>query len=384
MLLWISSVLVLLLLGLNGLNRERVSKGQPHLTLLILYGIAVGASTLLSINRVASLSAPLGLLTVGAGLVIAISIGTTLKDAEIDLLLIAGVVGALPVCMYGLLQIAGLDFFTWESNAISPLLSTLGRSNVVAAFLAVQLPIVLNLLPRFPNLRWQLLGTLGLILICLLLTRARAGWLAATVGVLILIIAPLIEKRNWQQVALQSIAILALSFTLFWGVDRLASPETVPIVGNSDQIEYSEIRAESVDRRVLIWRETLPLIPGAGLFGYGPATFTVPFQERVPMGSLFSGRDSLVTDPHNYFLKSFTELGVIPTLLFLIILVEIAFQAWTILWQGDQHVSLARWGILGGLAAWLVQAQFNPDTVIMTYLFWLLVGLWIASHVSKA
>ena len=87
-----------------------------------------------------------GALTLLSGVIFCCLLGQALTTRrQVTRLLLALVIGSVPVTVYGLLQAAGLDPLIWVSDSVSPVLSTVGRSNYLAAYLAMVIPFTLAL-----------------------------------------------------------------------------------------------------------------------------------------------------------------------------------------------------------------------------------------------
>jgi hypothetical protein len=91
----------------------------------------------------------------------------------------------LPLTAYASLQLWGPDPLGIVTDARSPIFATLGRSNFLGSYLAMLIPLSLTLvaLAKRPALKVAAVALGALELILLIATQARAGWLAAFVGV---------------------------------------------------------------------------------------------------------------------------------------------------------------------------------------------------------
>lgn len=301
---------------------------------------------------------------------------------------------SLPGCLYGLVQAAGLDPLVWASDSVSPVLSTLGRSNFLGAWLAVLLPLSLYHLHRvwrYPGQnRKQRAGALllvGLQLLCLLPTLARAGWLAAAAGGLIFYwFGPYAVKPLRHRVVLLAGAALILAFFFLLGegigrtqlLNRNAPVETSSTSATVTGDAYGDVRETSMARRLSIWRATWPLIAERSLLGYGPETFATVFNSRYPPGSLYDGTDVLVDDPHNQVLEHLMAGGIVAVGAWLLLLIVLLSGLLRSLNQVNGRQRLLSAACLGAFAAYLVQAQLNPDVVAVSTLFWIITALaWV-------
>lgn len=270
--------------------------------------------------------------------------------------------GSVPICMYGLLQWAGVDPLAWQTDSVSMVLSTLGRSNFLAAYLAMLLPLTLTVSQTQKPFRWLVV----LQLLCLLATQARAGWLAMMVGVLVWFLWQRPFTRRTHLV--YPLCFVLLAGGVFWGVNQVAwgAETAVP----ATEPTFEEVRSASVDRRWIIWQATWVLWQEGErpLVGYGFETFQTEFLDRYPAGSLYDGRDTLVDDPHNLLLRLVWDVGLIGLCVWGVVLCRL-------LWSVHrQHGNMLVGAYLAGITTYGVQAMFNPDVVTIELLFWLFVG----------
>lgn len=306
--------------------------------------------------------------------------------------------GSMPLSLYGLVQAAGGDPLAWQSDSVSPVLSTLGRSNFLGAYLALLLPFhlahvirVWSQRPVRPGRRAGALLLLGLPALCLLLTLARAGWLAAVAGLLVFLWF-LPERSRLPRLIHRSALLVGATAVLllyFWlgeqvGHWRFVQPTSLSPGGQPEiptvATAYTELRETSLARRWTIWRAAWSLIGQRPLLGYGPEMFVVVFNARYPPGSLYAGTDVLVDDPHNQLLEHLLATGLLGTAAWLWLLGTIAGQGMRGLAAQRGKGRLLTAASLGSLAAWLVQAQLNPDVVAVSMIFWVVAGLVVAGE----
>ncbi|MBX3002152.1 MAG: O-antigen ligase family protein [Caldilineaceae bacterium] len=305
------------------------------------------------------------------------------QTALIDLLL----AGSAPICLYALIQAAGLDPLTWRTDSVSPVHSTLGRSNFLGAYLAVLLPLTLYRLhcawiahPRSRDRRvLRLAVLLSLQTLCLLFSLARAAWLAAAAGAWIFFWLMPNPRRKKAILMIGVAAILALTVLVGDQLGRsgwfASTDRSTEIHASAENAEYAEVRTESLARRVLIWRATLPLIAERPLLGYGPEIFVTVFNERYPPGSLYAGRDTLVDDPHNQLLETLMAAGLVGMIAWLVLLGVLGWGLIVQVQQQNGQRQRVASACLAALVAYGVQAQFNPDVIAVSMLFWIVAAV---------
>lgn len=372
---------------------------RPHLVALfnrfdslggaaLFYGMTVLIATYASTDPNASLwggSDGHGALTTWCGLLLYLGVSAVIHNQkQVMRLLLTCLVGSTPVCIYGFAQFLQLDPLPWVTDSVSPVLSTLGRSNFLAAYLAVLLPLTLVVCRQ----SWQqplLIARVGSTLLvivqmmCLLLTQARAGWLAFMGGVSVLLWS-YGWRQSRQKTGVRISLFVLLSGAIFIGFNPLitrsspAQPQMAPAM--VVEPSFAEQRSASMERRLIIWRHTVPLIQERWLVGFGPETFVTVFNTRYPPGTLYAGTDILITDPHNLLLKQWVTIGGLGATAWLILILKYFGTLARLLRSSNrqtiQHLAA---GLGGSMCAYLIQAQFNPDVIVLETLFWLLLTL---------
>ena len=147
----------------------------------ILFALGSVLSTLLSNDIRYSLwggSDRHGAVTTLCGVLLYLLLASQLQSSgQVMAVILALAAGSVPVCLYGFAQYAGLDPLAWQTDSVSPVLSTLGRSNFVAAYLAVIIPLTLVIAWRSLNIQAATAKVAGTVLVvmqvgCLALTQA--------------------------------------------------------------------------------------------------------------------------------------------------------------------------------------------------------------------
>ncbi len=298
-------------------------------------------------------------------------------------LALALVIGSAPVTLYGLLQAAGLDPLTWISDAVSPVLSTVGRSNYLAAYLVMVMPFTLALwrsgMDGRPAPRFGLL--LALQFACLLLTLARAAWLGLLTGGLLAGLALARRGGAFAQEPRRGLWLAGGLLAGLAGVGLLYAMCTSALVQPSTYgmrpAVYAQLRADSAAARLVFWRVSLRLLDDRWLLGYGPGTFGSLAAIEQPAELAVAGpAASLLDDPHNLLLDRLLQTGVVGLLAFLALLLTTA-RRWLFAWRGsaDRQTLFILAAVLAAMTAFLVQAQATPNVVTTDALFWVMMAL---------
>lgn len=348
----------------------RLGRIWPLVGVVMLYGLVFSLAGLLSVDPQRSFwggSDRHGVVTlwsqIGLFLLLVIAVGDMADREQMTRWLL---LASLPVCLYGLAQAVGLDPLLWGSDSVSPVLATLGRSNFLGAWLAVLLPLSLHNLHRIwlhrKRAPRQASGAVLLVivqLLCLLLTLARAGWLAAVAGGLVFYwFAPIPFSSSLLRYRSGLLAGALLLFVAFFllgeGIGRAqllshsALPENASPSAPPTADEFTAAREASPSRRLIIWRATWPLIAERPLLGYGPETFVLVFNARYPPGSLYDGTDVLVDDPHNQLLEHLMAAGVLGAASWLLFWGFILWKIWLRVRRATGAEKLLATACLGG------------------------------------
>jgi O-antigen ligase/tetratricopeptide (TPR) repeat protein len=226
----------------------------------------------------------------------------------------AVVLGSVAVVLYALAQAADLDPLDWQVEAGSfPVFGTLGRSNYLAAFLVMAMPLTAGWL-AVSRERWQRWGLGGLLLaqaLALLLTRSRGGWLALGAAVSVATVAwgTLRRARHWV-VGGVSLAVLGIALLLALNLAARAGQVWAewPLLERLASLHQTD--AGSTAARVTIWRASLRLIGRRPLLGHGPGTFAPAFARVYPPELIYyQGRQTMVDRAHNEWLNLGVEMG---------------------------------------------------------------------------
>ena len=366
--------LLLLATGRQALERTGRSLRQHPLTLplLLFAGSQLSAAALSPTPRLALLS-PLswhGALLSAAGTGFCLLAILILQDSSAQRLLVTALlVVSVPITLYGWLQFLGLDPITWRLDSVSVVQATLGRSIYLGAYLAICLPLTLNRAGAGSPASGWLYGGLALVQLGLLyLSLARSGWLAfvAATALLLWLNSRPSNGRRWL-LLVAGLSVAALLFALIWtnygGVSDLQLAKLL------------DARLKGDLGRIYAWEAVLARWPARPLWGHGPETFASYYATYTTAKWEIAYYQRL-TDPHNLFFAVLDGSGLVG----LLALGWLLGRTGRIFWQRYQQAAAGRVrhelvASAAALLAFLVSAQFNPQRVALTMLFWLLLAL---------
>lgn len=280
---------------------------------------------------------------------------------------------ALVVSLYGIYQFAvGVEVdASWVDEEAHPLLRTrvfsfFGNPNVLAEYLLLFIPFGLALAWTAGDLlkKMLFLGITGAMVLTLLLTFSRGGWVGLAVAVFVFL---LLQDRK---------ALLALFFLGL--VSALAGTAFLPEVFLQRILTIGSPFDTSNIYRILVWRESLLIISDYWTTGVGLGHQV--FQEIYPYYMLT--RDKTPFHAHNTYLQLLLEIGLAGFLVFFWFMVSTAKKGLKTLFRapdpflgGVIAASLA--ALAGLLAQGMVENVLYLLKIIM--LFWLTIGLLFLS-----
>ncbi|MGC9358224.1 MAG: O-antigen ligase family protein, partial [Anaerolineae bacterium] len=356
-----------------------------HVIALILLTVVLIAATLFSINPRLSLwgsyNRQQGLVTLTSYAILFLSTAYVLGNrAHIDRLWTLLVMGSVPVVTYGLLQACSLDPLEWQTDAASPVLSTLGRANFLGSYLTLIIPLTFGriLLGRHRLPLVLLLAGQG---ICLLLTQARGAWVGSGAGFIAGLLAWGYSKRDHRPfVAAVVTTVLVASFIVVLNLPGGPLAPLASLPGLNRLATLFQTRAGSTAARIAIWRATFPLIAHHPWLGYGPETFRLVFARVFPPQLVYyQGRGVIIDRAHNLWLDLAVNAGLPAVLALLLLIFDLGKRI-----RRGLHNATAPWqtvawtALAASLTGHLVDLQFGFETVSTATVLALLMAMIVA------
>ena len=120
--------------------------------------------------------------------------------------------------------------------------------------------------------------------------------------------------------------------------------------------------------RIFLWKRTLPLIKRYPLFGTGPDTFVLRFMPLYTNDIMKIGPLSLNDTAANIYLTMLVNIGIVGTALYLLLLIKQ-------IKLGIKKTNNYSYILLIAIICYSIQAFFNLSVVIITPIFWILMGI---------
>ncbi|MCG3198064.1 MAG: hypothetical protein GHCLOJNM_02558 [bacterium] len=246
---------------------------------------------------------------------------------------------------------------------------TIGNPNFVAGYLAIAF---------FPALGWTLgrrgpfrkilgLTVLGAVMVSIVATRSKGGFLALAAGALHFLLCLRLtggqrggtnRSAAWMRPLVAGALVLALVLAGWLFADVLSPSEEGPYLGR--WLETLSLKGDSIAVRALLWVSGFRLWEANPWLGIGPGEFKIRFlgvlrgMVEGPDSDLFAGRVARLhslraNHLHNEFLQALVEWGVLGFLGILLFLVCAQVRAFGLIHTGAcRRDRLIRLGFLSG------------------------------------
>ncbi len=376
-----------------GLARGRLGWVSSRLNLLVLaFAAWAGASALYSRHWYITVS-EFGKLAAHVGLYVLVVVSLR-SFAQVRRVIGAACLAAVPVCIYGFVQAAGLDPVEWSAGK-SRVFSLLANATYLASFLILIAPVAVAVgwpspkegeagadSPREgggPVVSGLFLAAAAMMALCLYFSVTISPMIGLVLG-LCVVGAMAVARGGWRAVR-RSWVWLLVGVVVAGGLAPVGY-RYLPERQKRRVNDVLHFRDPSGRERVLQWRIALDLFQERPALGLGYGTFKAHSLGRMSESWYTdlnkSAQKMLVPSyAHNEYLQVLAGTGVIGAALFLLLLGGVSTAAVRVSLRHSDH----RWrriglGITAAVMAFLVQNFFGVtfrQTGAVTF-FW----LWVA------
>ncbi len=220
-----------------------------------------------------------------------------------------------------------------------------GNRNVFGAYIALQLPFAAYLLLSEKK-SWQWISGLALVFgtLTLLLSQTRSAWLGAGFGFMVANLLFFLNRTQIEQTARQKLRYINIGILglLVVGVLTvfLILPETSMVQEFKNRVlslvqpksEAANIATGNIQERLYVWSQTVEMSKDYPLTGVGAGNWRIAFPEYGGGSSQLSDAafmDKIRVRPHNFFLRTLSELGWPGLLIFLGLLFLLIRLGWS-------------------------------------------------------
>ncbi len=294
----------------------------------------------------------------------------TLQDKQdVTKLLLSIFISGVIVAFVGVLQ--ELFDFPVIRQARKPA-SFFGNKNMAVHFIVLSLPLALGLAIDSRKTVDRALYLIGsfIMITYLYFTQTRAGILAFSVQILVLIVFQVMRFAQKDPKIKHGLSVLfgvLITLSAFFVYDNRENfAESIP-----------EERKIGINARVNAWQNTLAMIYDRPISGTGLANWDIYYplyHSRIAKGHTF-GEGQQLKNAHNDYLTILSELGVIGFLVLLAMAFWLIKKMWPILKNPNHAMHYLTLSLILALTGFSINAGFSfplsmylPPVIIMVYL----------------
>jgi len=289
---------------------------------------------------------------------------TVTTKRQLDALVYAFVVSGAAVSAYGIYQYVFGTFVAsgWvDSTMFSGIgirvYSTLGNPNVLSEYLLLAIPFAgaSILIAKDAVAKVFFTGCLGVMLLCMLLTFARGGWLGLIIAAALFLV--MLDRRF---IIVGIVGLILLYFLL-------------PDVILDRFLSIGDVTDSSTNFRLFIWLGTIAMLRDYWFTGIGPGT--AAFNRVYP---LYSYNTIFSPHSHNLFLQIMCDAGISGFIIFLVILFTYFRHLFSAVSRESDRVSkILQIAAVSSVLGFLVQSftDYSFYNYRVTLVFWAVLGL---------
>jgi putative inorganic carbon (HCO3(-)) transporter len=232
--------------------------------------------------------------------------------------------------------------------------STLGNPDFLGSYLVLIWPAAVFFYLRDKEIRWLISS--AVIYLGLVLSQTRSAWIAFFITFICIFFYTLRTPERKKPITLLAVALFVISClfsfiqggTIFPHKDGSIAREVAAVLRFED---------DAGNGRVLIWKETVRLLPAHWAFGVGP--------DHLGYAGLIAKQQYPIDKAHNIFLEIAVTMGIFALLSYL------AFLSFFI----PLYRSEPGFMFFAMILAYLSQGLCNIEVIMVMPLFWIVLGL---------
>lgn len=264
---------------------------------------------------------------------------------------------------YGLMQILGKDFVTWN-NPYNSMISTLGNPNFASSLLAILSSITVLTLLLKNNSKFQaLISTFVFLVAAFAIIKSQSIQGLLVYGVIILFFITVYAYINNRKIGV----IVTLVSTALLVVSILGMLQKGPL--------QSFLYKDSLSVRGFYWRAGVQMFLDKPLTGVGVDRYAAYFKEMREVGyPLRYGYEITSSNAHNTFIQLFATAGIFVGLTYLLLTLYIFKSGLSLIRKSkseDQKTALI---LLSAWVGFQAQSFISIDNIGISVWGWLLGG----------
>lgn len=297
--------------------------------------------------------------------------GQARADFNLELVLKLLLAVSVPVALYGILQVLGIDFVVWAQNPVLThrAMSFFGQPNYLADWLLFIMPVTTYFLSKKSGFIGRLVYSLILLiqLTAFLLTGSRSALVSLGLAILGGLIYLVFKYRSAGIKFYRNLLLVFFSLVtiLVAGLMSLNSARLV---------ELNHFNTGSLEIRQVFWKDGVAAIIKKPLFGYGlDAGGEAYIGYYRPDWALTSPVNSSTDRAHNLILDWLLAVGLFGTVFFVWFLISVGLNLRAVL-KVSSRIGLPFF-ISISLGSYLLVLMFNFSVVMTNINFWLVVAV---------
>ncbi len=392
------TLVIIFLWGIGLLVGRKVNfRWSKVFWLFVLYGLISIVTTYFSVNVWSSLFGIYGRF-IGIFTIINLLLWSFIVFNEINTrekifnVLRVSVATALLIALYGILQYMDLfvNIFYWTQDPLERAFGTIGHSNHTAAYLGINLVILIGLI-RTCSFGWKKIFYwvgLGLLSLAIIFTASRGGLFATAFALVLWLVYGLGTKgfrkdlKKYGKVVISILAVLLIGGILFRG--QLMK---LPIVERS-LVTVNFLQEGNVPDRVSWWMSTLEMIKDKPFLGHGLSTYRDVYNKyrRADYITPDDSQDNITPQSaHNEYLTIAAAQVVIGLAAYLAIIIAVFVSARSFMRRAkDWEDRVIAYAISMGIVVYLAQVVISFGVVTTLFVLYTLFGLLLSmTHIDK-
>ncbi len=276
------------------------------------------------------------------------------------------------IALLGIIQFFDLDpeilalySSSWNRRAFS----LMGNPNFLASYITLAIPISVY----FYIHRKKVIGLyiFAILFMCLLATNTRGGWVAFIIYMPIYAFISISKRKSLKKKWIIVLLVVIIVALIFLYLTNFALLERFFSIGDdiSDWVVNDDDTGGS--NRIYVWKKSVELIEKRPIFGYGLDNMYIGMRKYFydEIVEKF-GRYRLWDKAHNEFLNIAVSSGIPALLIYLGFLGYVLTKGYRYAKTSNLHLA-----VFISVIAYLIQAQFNIEMVMVHYIFMAMLGM---------
>jgi O-antigen ligase len=382
------TLLIILLWGLKCLFDDKLRvRFSKFFWFVIAYGIVSIINTFVTVNIYTSLFGTygrfLGIFTVINLLFWIYIVFSFINTREkIVKLMWVSVCTAFTVAVYGLLQYFDVfvNFIPWTMDPQERLFATIGHSNHTAAYLGMNLMLLLGLIFNNKNKKLKIALWIGfaIIALTLILTASRGGVFAVIIAGIFWLVFILKQKKLKKKA--YKYTIIALILAGIMGM-LLSGPISRLGVVERTTSTITFVMQGNMPDRISWWLSSFEMIADKPFLGHGLSGFKDVYNQyrRIDYKAPNNIQDNITPETaHNEYLNIAATQGIIGFLIYAAMIVMLFVYAFKYFKKAEQQDKIYEYGLITAAIVYLIQVSISFGTIVTLFLFFTIAGSLIS------